>query len=161
MKDAVIQKSKYSFLDNPNYPYLFFKKEYETKITILLLLLLFFASCGKEDDPQPPDPPNPPDPPVVVDFLDLSLNTINFAAEKDASLVVLRTDNNWKATCYTDWIKLSAYEGNKSMGFIIGASANKNFERETKITISAGDKTKEIRVKLFCLFFSRKGTVLQ
>ena len=119
----------------------------KTILTLFCLALLLFASCGKGDDPKPtpPDPPNPP--PVVVDLLDLSMSTINFKADKDASLVVVRTDKNWTATCPADWISLSANNGEKSTGFIIGASSNKKFVRETTVTITGSGKTKEIKIK--------------
>ncbi|MBE0653767.1 MAG: SUMF1/EgtB/PvdO family nonheme iron enzyme [Bacteroidales bacterium] len=104
------------------------------------MFLLLTASCKKDDDPDPDKPP------VVVDVFDLSLTTIHFTAEKDASLVVVKTNGDWKATCDAGWIVLSAYEGNKSTGFIIGASANQYFPREAIITITSEEKIKEIKV---------------
>lgn len=115
--------------------------------TYFLLITVFLISCGKDDTPPVQEPPDDNEPPVVVDFLDLSLTTINFRAEKDASLVVVRTNSAWNAQCSAGWLKLSAYNGNESTGFIIGAEANKKFKREAKITITAKDKTKEIAVK--------------
>lgn len=119
-------------------------------IALTYLVMLLFISCGTDDEPDPGDPAgpsDPSDPPVVVDFLDLSLTTVHFRAEKDASLVVVRTDNSWNASCPAGWIELSAYNGSQSTGFLIGAESNKAFEREATVTISAGDKTKEIVVK--------------
>jgi formylglycine-generating enzyme required for sulfatase activity len=81
-----------------------------------------------------------------VYLLDLSLTTIQFTAEKDASLVVVSTNKNWDATCPADWITLSAYEGEASTGFLIGASANTKFAREATITLSGSNKSKEIKV---------------
>jgi len=109
------------------------------KLPFLALLLLVMAACGKDPDKPKPD--------VEIDFLDLSLTTIEFTSDKDASLVVVDTDLQWKAHCPASWIQLSAYEGNKSTGFLIGAAANKNFARETTVTITADKKTKEIRIK--------------
>lgn len=83
---------------------------------------------------------------VEVDFLDLSLITINFTTEKDASLVVVQTNTLWTATENADWLSLTSYSGNKSTGFIIGATTNNTFAREAIVTIKAGDKTKEINV---------------
>ncbi|MDA3815772.1 MAG: SUMF1/EgtB/PvdO family nonheme iron enzyme [Prolixibacteraceae bacterium] len=122
----------------------------KSKLAFLYVLMLLLASCGKGDDPSPVDPDDPSDPDnptVVVDFLDLSLTTINFTAEKDASLVVVNTNTKWEAACSADWISLSASEGDNSTGFIIGASTNKKFLREATINISGGDKTKEIKIK--------------
>lgn len=116
------------------------------KFPLVYFLILLLFACGKEDDPVPSDPTDPNNPPVVVDLLDLSLTTINFTAEKDASLVVVNTNDDWNATCEADWITLSTYNGNKSTGFLIGASTNKKFTRETTITISGSGKTKEIKV---------------
>jgi len=113
------------------------------KPILLYLFLLLLLSCGKGDDPDPNDPDGPP---VVVDLFDLSLTTIHFTAEKDASLVVVKTDSEWKATCPADWIALSAYEGNASTGFIIGASANRKFSRQASISILSNKQTKEIKV---------------
>lgn len=118
-----------------------------TKLLLLFSFFLLLASCGKDDDPQPkPDPDPDDDPPVVVDFFDLSISAISFSANKDASLVVVKTNDTWSANCDQDWISLSASEGTKSTGFIVGASANRKFSREAVITISSDDKTKEIKV---------------
>jgi formylglycine-generating enzyme required for sulfatase activity len=105
---------------------------------LLYLFLLSILSCKNGNDP---------DPDIVVDFFDLTLSTINFTAEKDASLLVVKTNSDWTAECAADWIELSAYEGSKSTGFIIGASANRYFSREAIVIISAEGKTKEIKVK--------------
>ncbi len=119
-------------------------------LLFLVSLLFLICSCGGGDEPNPQPPgPNPPDPnkpPVVVDFLDLSLTTINFTSEKDASLVVVKTNLNWTVTKNADWILLSASSGNKNTGFLIGAPANNGFLRETTITIKAGDKSKDIKI---------------
>lgn len=117
------------------------------KLLLLFSFFLLLASCGKDDDPKPMHDPDPdPDPPVVVDFFELSMATINFKTNEDASLVVVKTNDNWSASCKEDWISLSAGEGTESTGFIIGASANKKFSREALVSISSGDKTKEIKV---------------
>ncbi len=105
------------------------------KVALSCLFLLLLASCRKDDDP-----------PIGDDFFDLSLTSINFTAEKDASLVVVKTNSDWKATSTADWLSLSAYEGNKSTGFLIGASANRNFSREAVITVSSDNNSKEIKV---------------
>lgn len=112
------------------------------KLTIVTLCILLLSSCSKDDSPSA-DPLNPP---VVVDFLDISSLNINFTSEKDASLIVVETDGIWNATTTNDWITLSTNSGNKSTGFIVGASANKKFKREGKITITSGDKTKDIKI---------------
>ena len=111
------------------------------KQVLFYMLLLAMVSCGKGDDPDPDKPP------VVIDLFDLSLTTIHFTAEKDASLVVIKTDSDWDATCTANWISLSAYEGNQSTGFIIGASANRRFSREASVSISSEGQTREIKVK--------------
>lgn len=119
------------------------------KLSLFFLLMLLLASCGKDDETDssdPNDPSNPNNPPVVVDMLDLTLTTITFNSDKDASLVVVKTNSNWKATCAAEWIELSAEAGNKSTGFLIGAQPNKNFSRETVVTITAGDKSKDIKI---------------
>ncbi len=103
------------------------------------LLLLVLSGCKKPDD-------DTIDPDVEVDFLDLSLTSISFGYGKDASLVVVETDLDWTAVCPADWIELSAYQGSESTGFIIGAKPNINFARNTILTITAGDKTKEILI---------------
>lgn len=119
----------------------------QTKLSLLCFALIILASCGKGGDPKPTPPAPPKPPPVEIDLLDLSMTTINFKSDKDASLVVVRTDKKWEATCSADWISLSAYNGDKSTGFIIGASANRKFARETIITINGSGKTKEIKIK--------------
>ncbi len=118
----------------------------KTKLIVLNLLILLLLACGKEETPEPNQPDDKEDPPVVVDFFDLSMTNIQFNAEKDASLVVVKTNGNWSASNKADWLTLSAKQGDKSTGFIIGASANKHFPREAVISITANNKTKEIKV---------------
>ncbi len=109
------------------------------KSALIYILFLILFSCSKKESSEDP-------PVVVVDFLDLSLTSINFTAEKDASLVVVRTEKNWTASCTADWITLSTSSGDKSTGFIIGALTNKQFPRDAVVTIKAGDLIKEIKV---------------
>ena len=106
---------------------------------LFLLLFLFLISCKKDNGDDPDDP-------VVVDFFDLTINNIHFTAQKDASLVVVKTNARWTAACDADWIELSASEGDESTGFLIGASSNNYFPRECVINISSDGKTKEIQV---------------
>jgi len=102
------------------------------------VLILSFTGCDPNDDPNKPID--------TVDSLGVSIAEIHFTAEKDASLIVVRTNTSWTATKTADWISLSASSGNKNTGFLIGASDNDGFERETIITIIAGKETKEIMV---------------
>jgi formylglycine-generating enzyme required for sulfatase activity len=103
------------------------------KVAFLFLFLLFLSSCGKDDSED-------------KDSLDLSVETVSFSAEKDASLVVVRTDKSWAAQCDARWITFSAKEGEGSTGFIVGASANPGFEREATISVLAGKITRDIKV---------------
>lgn len=103
------------------------------KITVLLLLLLFLASCRKDDSED-------------KDSLDLSMESVNFSAQKDASLIVVRTDKNWTAKCDASWIALSTKEGQSSTGFLVGVPANRGFKREATITVSSGKISKDIKV---------------
>lgn len=124
----------------------FFVWRYSTKnylfvIKLLFLLFIFFSPCCKA-----PNPPDDPDSPVAVDSLGVSIVSINFTAEKDASLIVIRTNKDWTATESADWLSLSATSGNKNTGILIGAMKNDGFPRETTVTIVAGDKTSQIKV---------------
>lgn len=114
----------------------------------ILFLCIILAGCKPTNPPDDPDnPDDPDDPPIVaVDSLVVSISNIAFTAEKDASLIVVRTNKSWSATKTTDWISLSATSGNKNTGFLIGAAANNGLMRETAVTIRAGDKTKEIKI---------------
>lgn len=109
----------------------------------ILFFLLFFVANTKGNINVSIEPSNP----IVVDFLDLSLTHVEFTNEADASLVIVKTNLDWKATEDADWIDLTAYSGTKSKGFLILATDNDIFKREAMITIKAGDKTKEILVK--------------
>ena len=114
----------------------------------LLFFGIIIAGCKPTNPPdEPDDPDDPDDPPIVaVDSLGVSITTIAFTAEKDASLIVVRTNKSWSATKTADWLSLSATSGNKNTGFLIGASANQGMMRETAVTIRAGDKSTEIKI---------------
>ena len=118
----------------------------KTNLYFLLAMLLLFTGCKPTNPPDDPDD-KPDDPPLVtVDSQAVSNITIAFTAEKDASLIVVRTNRTWTATKTADWLSLSAASGNKNTGFLIGATANTGFARETTVTITAGDKTKEVKI---------------
>lgn len=110
----------------------------------LCLFIVLFVSCTKEEEPESQFTEYKS---VLVDLVDVSLTKIHFTAEKDASLVVVESDAAWEASCPAGWISLSAYEGSGSTGFLIGATANRNFPREATITISSGNTTKQILVQ--------------
>lgn len=125
----------------------------KTKLLFLLCVATLFLACkpinppDKPDQPDKPDNPEQPDnPPVVVDSLSVSLLTINFNEEEDASLVVVQTNKSWTATKHADWIKLSAASGDKNTGFLIAADRNESFKRNSSVTIRSGEKTVEINV---------------
>lgn len=120
----------------------------KTKLSFFLLAILFLVGCKTSNPPDDPDDPNPPvNPPVtVVDSLGVSISTVSFTSEKDASLIVIRTNKNWTASKNADWLSLSASSGTKNTGILIGASKNDGFSRETTVSFSAGDKTAQIKV---------------
>lgn len=117
------------------------------KFICSLIAILFFFGCEFPNPPNKPDNPNDPNkPPVEVDMLDVSLVEIAFTADKDASLIVVKTNNNWTATKTAEWLSLSATSGEKNTAFLIGAVANASFRRKTIVTIKSGDKTKDIKI---------------
>lgn len=108
-------------------------------ISLITFSSIYFNSC---DLINPPD-----DPPIVtVDSLGISVTEFLFTAEKDAGLLVVRSNISWTATENADWLTLSATSGNKNTGFLIGATVNPGFRRNATITITAGSKTKEILI---------------
>lgn len=115
---------------------------------VLLTILAFWVGCDRTDGPDTPDNPDDPDKPpvVVIDSLGVSVTTINFTAEQDASLIVVRTNTSWSAVSSAAWISLSAGSGTKNTGFLIGAPDNEGFRREATVTLTAGDKTQLIEI---------------
>jgi formylglycine-generating enzyme required for sulfatase activity len=113
------------------------------KATLLLISFTAFmlVSC---DLINPPDDPNKP--PVVVDSLGISISSVNFGSDKDASLLEIRTNKTWTATETADWLSLSATTGTKNTGILIGATKNNGLLRESSVTITAGDKTSVLKV---------------
>ncbi len=117
----------------------------KTKKTGLLLLVFFcFLAAFHSCDIFNPDDPNIP--PVVVDSLGVSISAVSFTAYKDASLIVVRTKDNWTASSTSSWISLSANSGKGNTSFLIGVAENPEFKREAKVTISVGNKSKEISI---------------
>lgn len=109
-------------------------------ILFIPLFIFFFSGC------KPNNPPDDPDNPSVVDSLGISISSVSFTADKDASLIVIRTNKDWTATENADWLSVSATTGNKNTGILIGAMKNEGFPRETTVRINAGDKTSDIKV---------------
>jgi len=129
----------------------------KTKFTFFIFLVLFFVGCQTSNPPENPEEPNNPEepgnpeepnnPPIVtVDSLGVSISEIHFTCDKDASLIIVKTNTSWTATENADWLSLTATSGTKNTGFLVGAEPNNGFHRETIIVIKAGDKTKEIKV---------------
>jgi len=114
-----------------------FKKSHFVVIQLLLSIFYLFYSC---------DPITIEKPPVVVDSLGTSISSVEFSSYKDASLVIVRTNENWTATASVNWISLSANSGKGNTAFLIGATENPDFKREGKVTISTGKKSKEITI---------------
>lgn len=114
-----------------------FGKSRITTILLSLSTLCLFHSC---------DPLDPEKPPVVVDSLGTSISSVEFSNYKDASLVIVRTNESWTASASANWISLSANSGKGNTAFLIGATENQEFKREGKVTINAGKKTKEITI---------------
>ena len=114
----------------------------KTTVLCFFIGLLFFVSCK----PTEPDDSNKPPVVVVVDTLGVSISSISFKSSQDASLLVVRTKDNWTATENVDWISLSATSGKGDTGFIIGATQNTSTLRETDLTITAGNQTKTIKI---------------
>lgn len=110
-------------------------------LIVFYVVLLLVVGCKSQD---PTDDPNKP--PVVVDSLGISITSVNFSNDKDASLLVIKTNKTWTATKTAAWLSLSATTGTKNTGILIGAAKNDGFSRETSVTITAGDKTSEIKV---------------
>lgn len=117
----------------------------DVRLFFLIVVTILFASCKSSDPPDDPEEPNKP-PITVVDSLGVSISAVDFKSDKDASLVVIRTNKNWTATESADWLSLSASSGTKNTGILIGASKNEGLLRETTVTFKAGDKTSEIKV---------------
>jgi len=123
----------------------------KAKLLLFSILIVFLAGCKTSNPPSDPinpdNPGNPGNPPVViVDSLGISITSVSFTNEKDASLLVIRTNKTWSATKTADWLSLSATSGNKNTGILLGASKNDGFLRETTVIIKAGDKTSELKV---------------
>ena len=120
-------------------------------LAAIMTLTALLSNCSTGNPPESPgepdNPTNPVTPPiVVVDSLGVSISEVNFTSDKDASLIVVRTNTSWTATETADWLSLTATSGTKNTGFLIGAEANNGPRRETTIIIKAGSKTKEIKV---------------
>jgi len=120
----------------------------KVKTLFLYLFLLLVISCGKEKETVTPDDPGGgtgteqgKDP-----YLDLSASTLSFAADKDASLVVIRTNKEWQAACDADWITFSVSAGDNATGLLIAASPNRKFRREATVTVTADKLTRTIKV---------------
>ena len=140
------------------------------------LLLLFFAAflivippgCGKEDDPAPESEQDNPDEnvndendddttqPEVSDSLTIILDEVSstessqliFDSNKDAALLIIKSNNSWTASTGNDWLALAATSGNTgATGIIVGASLNTGIPRTGEITISSGDKSHKVNIE--------------
>lgn len=110
------------------------------------MVIVFLSSCKTSNPPDDPDDPDDPPIVVVVDSLNVSISTVSFTSNKDASLVVIKTNKSWTATETADWLSLSATSGNKNTGILVGAAKNDGFTREATVTFNAGNKTSELKI---------------
>lgn len=116
------------------------KSTIKAKLLVFSMLILLFGGC------KPSNPIDEPEDPQLVDSLGISLSSVHYSYDKDASLLVIKTNKSWTATTNAAWLSLSANTGNKNTGILIGASKNDGFMRETSVIIKAGDKSSEIKV---------------
>lgn len=117
----------------------------------LMSLLVFAISCNKDDNDDggtiPPDDSDGKDTTQTsTPYLDISISSINFTAEKDASLLKIETNKEWNINSEAKWLSFSAKNGNESTAVIIAACENKKFRRETTVTVKADTITKKIKV---------------
>ena len=110
------------------------------------MVIVFLSSCKTSNPPDDPDDPDDPPIVVVTDSLGVSISTVSFTNDKDASLIVIRTNKAWTATENADWLSLSATSGTKNTGILVGAIKNNGFSREATISIKAGTKTSDIKI---------------
>ncbi|HOV84583.1 MAG TPA: hypothetical protein PLE52_07260 [Paludibacteraceae bacterium] len=77
----------------------------KTKFTFFIFLVLFFVGCSTSNPPENPEEPNDPEepgnpeepnnPPIVtVDSLGVSISEIHFTCDKDASLIIVKTNTS-------------------------------------------------------------------
>ncbi len=102
---------------------------------IFLSFLTIAVSCNKEDATK-----------IEDSYLDISLVSIDFTADKDASLLKIETNNEWKISSDATWLSFSAKNGNESTAILVAATENKRFQRAATVTVQAYNITKEIKV---------------
>lgn len=115
-----------------------------THLKSIIQAILFFVLIGLSV--QSCDLFDPDNPPVVVDSLGVSITSVTFTCNKDASLIIVRTKDEWTATASSQWISMSANSGKGNTAFLIGVTDNNDFKRTAKVSITSGGKTKEIKV---------------
>ena len=101
-----------------------------------LSILILPMSCSKEDDDggggsKPPDDSPPADTTHTESpYLDITLTSINFTSDKDASLLEIKTNKEWNINCDAQWISFSATTGKESTAVVVAATRNKKFMRK-------------------------------
>ncbi len=138
------------------------------RFTLLLISsFLFIMACSKDDDLLPGtddeeteladdetggDGKGHEDGDIIIaDSLVLDLDggpgysTLSFNNGKDASLVIVRSEQEWEAETDAEWLKLTAWSGDRGYtGFIVGAAENKKVPRSGLIIITSGKNVHEI-----------------
>lgn len=104
------------------------------KLLTYSIVVIIMLNCKDTDDPLI----------VIPDSLEISLSTVDFNFSKDACLLKVTTNADWTVTKDADWISISANSGTGTTAFIVGAAENKQFKRNTTITIQSGKLTKEL-----------------
>jgi len=120
------------------------------KILIIYLLLLLSPACSNDEEPVAPDDngteTGTDDTQDEDPYLDISDSLLYFSSDKDAALIVVRTNRNWKAVCDSDWVSFTTADGDSTTGFIIGVSKNLKFERSATVTVTADNLSKKIKI---------------
>jgi formylglycine-generating enzyme required for sulfatase activity len=127
------------------------RKKWFPLIVLLFVSFLYLPSCSSDDDSPAED--------VVVDPTRFSVvnldgngdtnpSILKLTDGKDASLIIIQSNNAWTATSDASWLKVTSYSGEKgSTGVIVGVDKNVAFPRSALLVVTAGSKSHTVTIE--------------
>ncbi|MCW3806589.1 SUMF1/EgtB/PvdO family nonheme iron enzyme [Plebeiibacterium marinum] len=120
-------------------------------LIVVSIVFCFLSSCSSSDDPVDlgdnsngtVDESKEPE----EDFLTVDVDTISFASDVKADIVIVQANTNWNIQSNASWLQLSQTSGSSgNVALVVKVSENTGLSRSADLTISSADITHKLVV---------------
>ena len=117
------------------------------RLFLLCTLLAVLSSCGKDENEGGDGGGNNPNPPAKVVNLELTNTDIVFGAPGGDEYFNISCNSSWTIAKNAEWLQIDTPNGTGNARIKLTATESSSYDdRNTVLTITAGDKTKTFTV---------------